>query len=366
MTNRELTSTDIMVRNAWYVAGLSSEFETEALQQRIITERAVVLWRTKEGQMVAFDDRCCHKRMPLSAGRILENGAVECPYHGLCFDTQGQCIRIPSAPDAPIPKRAKLQKFPLIERDGLVWLWPGDPQKIDEIAPPPTPEIIDDRWERITGSMTIKANSVLMIENGMDITHFYPLHAKTIGQPMDSAAPMECEMGELNGVEFVKSSRTIDGYKQSADFADLLGYEFADSYSSQMMIGPGMLIAERILWPAGQRREDTGANRLKNFHMFTPINKQSHVYRYIVNMPAGQKSGKDSSKRSVDRAKELLATVFAEDVWALERQQEMFELPDEGYREVLLKSDIALARGREILLRMQRKEMLTEAEGGSA
>jgi len=357
MTSAELKSVDIMIRNAWYVAGLSGEFPTESLQQRIITERAIVLWRTKEGNVVAFDDRCCHKRMPLSAGRILEEGTVECPYHGLCFNAEGQCVRIPSAPGVPIPKRAKLQKFSVIEQDGLVWIWPGDSEKIGNVSPPPTPEIVDDRWERITGMFVVKANSVLMIENALDTTHFYPLHAKTIGQPKDSVVPMEMETGEVNGCEYVKTSRGIDGYKQSEDFADLLGYEFADSYSSQMMIGPGILFAERILWPAGQRKENKAPRSLRNYHMFTPINKQSHAYRYIVNMPAGQMSGKDPTKRAVDRAQELLADVFAEDVWALEKQQEMFELPDEGYREVLLKTDIGLAHGREILLRMQHKEM---------
>lgn len=357
MTRTELKSIDIMIRNAWYVAGLSDEFPIEGLQQRIITERAIVLWRTKDGKVVAFDDRCCHKRMPLSAGRILEDGAVECPYHGLCFDSQGQCVRIPSAPGVPIPKRARLQQFPIIEQDGLVWVWPGDPEKIGNITPPPTPEVVDERWERITGTLVVKSNSVLMIENTLDTTHFYPLHSKTIGQPKDSVVPMQMETGEVNGCEYVKSSRTIDDYKQSENFADLLSYEHADSYSAQMMIGPGILYAERILWPAGHRKENKAPRSLRNYHLFTPINRKSHVYRYIVNVPAGQMTGKDPKKRAVDRAQEILTTVFQEDIWALERQQESFELPDEGYREVLLKTDVALAHGREILLRMQQKEM---------
>ena len=63
---------DVLVKNAWYVAGLSHEFAPQQLQGQVIAEKPLVLWRTAEGSVVAFDERCDHKRMPLSQGRFVE------------------------------------------------------------------------------------------------------------------------------------------------------------------------------------------------------------------------------------------------------------------------------------------------------
>ena len=118
---------DVLVRNAWYVAGLSHEFPPQQLQGQVIAEKPLVMWRTATGAVVAFDERCCHKRMPLSAGRLIESDLLECAYHGLCYDAAGRCVRVPSHPDGRIPPQARLRPFPVIEQDGLVWVWTGDP-----------------------------------------------------------------------------------------------------------------------------------------------------------------------------------------------------------------------------------------------
>ena len=168
---------DVLVRNAWYVAGLSHEFPPQQLQGQVIAEKPLVLWRTAAGVVAAFDERCCHKRMPLSAGRLIETDLLECAYHGLCYDLAGQCVRVPSHPDGRIPPQARLRPFPVIEQDGLVWVWTGDPAKAEAVRPPRLPEIADPAWERAdTGPMAVPANSLLLIENLLDISHFYPLH----------------------------------------------------------------------------------------------------------------------------------------------------------------------------------------------
>ena len=137
---------DVLVKNAWYVAGLSREFPVRQLQGQVIAEKPLVLWRTGDGTVVAFDERCCHKRMPLSQGRFIEGGLLECAYHGLCYDAAGRCVRIPSHPDGRIPPQARLRPFPVVEQDGLVWVWPGDPAKAASAPPPRLPEIADPAW----------------------------------------------------------------------------------------------------------------------------------------------------------------------------------------------------------------------------
>ena len=66
---------DVLVKNAWYVVGMSREFPERQLQGQVIAEKPLVMWRTTEGKVVAFDERCCHKRMPLSQGRLIERAS---------------------------------------------------------------------------------------------------------------------------------------------------------------------------------------------------------------------------------------------------------------------------------------------------
>src|SRR5439155_1300325 len=114
------------VENAWYAAGRSQEFPVNQPKGLKICSRPVLVWRTAGGKLASFDDRCVHKRMPLSEGEVLSDGVLECPYHGFCYDATGNCVRIPSQLDLPIPSRAKLRPFPIVEQDGLAWVWVGD------------------------------------------------------------------------------------------------------------------------------------------------------------------------------------------------------------------------------------------------
>src|SRR5499427_4898872 len=199
---------DVLVQNAWYAAGLSREFAAHQLMGQVIAEKPLVLWRTAAGQVVAFDDRCCHKRMPLSQGRFLADGLLECAYHGLCYDETGRCVRVPSHPDGRIPPQARLRPFPVIEQDGLVWVWTGDPAKAEAVRPPRVPEIAEPAWEtKDTGPMAVPANSLLLIENLLDITHFYPLHDGNIGDMENSLIPVKLEQGMRDGTPYVGTIR---------------------------------------------------------------------------------------------------------------------------------------------------------------
>ena len=57
----------------------------------------------------------------------------------------------------------------------------------------------------------------------------------------------------------------------------------------------------------------------------------------------------------------MFPNVVEEDLWALEKQQKMFEFADEGYNELFLKPDKALRRARQIFLQMMREEQATFA-----
>ncbi|MEU0463983.1 Rieske 2Fe-2S domain-containing protein [Amycolatopsis sp. NPDC006131] len=54
-----------MITNAWYVAGFSPDFVRGRLHAPVVAGLPLVLWRTLDGEVVAYDGRCRHKRFPL-------------------------------------------------------------------------------------------------------------------------------------------------------------------------------------------------------------------------------------------------------------------------------------------------------------
>lgn len=344
------------VKDCWYVAGLSHEFKPMTLTRHAIAEQSLVIWRTAEGNVVAFDNRCCHKRFPISEGRFLPDGLLECAYHGLCYDATGACVKIPAHPDGKIPPTAKLSPYPVIEQDGLVWVWSGNPARASLFKPPPTPEIASKEWEAIdSGPMQIPANYLLLVENLLDITHFYPLHDGNIGDYANSEIPIELEEGEADGYRFVRTRRRAENYTQPPYFIDWFHYPVVDREHTHCMVSPGLTRVELRVAPPGElgKGKDHGYTL---FHTHTPVDDRNHVWRWIVSCKADHMSKGDPTKSTARRISEMFPEVVDQDRWALERQQHMMEFPDNGYSELFLRSDKALRRARQILAQMQHEE----------
>jgi phenylpropionate dioxygenase-like ring-hydroxylating dioxygenase large terminal subunit len=54
-----------------------------------------VLFRDDAGKPHALLNRCCHRGVQLSLGKVVD-GAIACRYHGWRYDGSGRCIHIPS------------------------------------------------------------------------------------------------------------------------------------------------------------------------------------------------------------------------------------------------------------------------------
>ena len=58
------------LKNYWYIAAESRELGTRALS-RVVYGEKVVLFRTSNGVTIALQDRCAHRNMALSLGRLI-------------------------------------------------------------------------------------------------------------------------------------------------------------------------------------------------------------------------------------------------------------------------------------------------------
>jgi phenylpropionate dioxygenase-like ring-hydroxylating dioxygenase large terminal subunit len=187
------------LRNAWYVAGWSSEIGARPLG-RMFLDEPVVLYRGQDGRVVALEDRCCHRGMPLSRGEVLGNN-IRCEYHGLVFDGAGRCVEIPGQP--LISAGAKVRMFPVEEKDDLVWIWMGDPakaQRADIVAYP-----WHASWPYRAKSEKLACNYLLISDNLLDQTHAAYVHKTTLASEPDAYARAEMETTPTSdGVKFTR------------------------------------------------------------------------------------------------------------------------------------------------------------------
>ena len=160
-----------MIINQWYVAEEVANITDKPKRVKLLGFD-FVLFRDLAGKVNCLSDVCVHRGASLGAGR-LENGCVECPYHGWTYDGAGNVTRIPSLPaDQKIPARARVDSYPVEEKYGWVWVFLGD---LPEAERPPLPEFpeYDDKanWRTVRGEWLWQADYVRVVENGLDFAH---------------------------------------------------------------------------------------------------------------------------------------------------------------------------------------------------
>ena len=137
-------SDDPYLRDLWYMAGLAGGLKRGRMRREMLLGEPVLVGRMKDGQVFALRDICPHRGVPLSAGKVMPEGAVECPYHGWRFKADGQCSLIPSlvGGEAIKPESVRVRAYPAREQDGLVWVYmaaPGHEALPPRAEPPRVP-----------------------------------------------------------------------------------------------------------------------------------------------------------------------------------------------------------------------------------
>ncbi|MPS94500.1 aromatic ring-hydroxylating dioxygenase subunit alpha [Comamonas sp.] len=163
-------------RTLWHPVAQSSEVVSAPFSVRLL-EQPLVLWRDAEGRVQSFVDRCPHRGARLSMGRV-ENGHLECPYHGWQFSSQGQCVKVPAVPDFTPPASQRVQAFEVQEAYGLIWvrLEPSDSQL------PVFAADTDPHLRKVNcGPYDVAASAPRIIENFLDMSHFGFVHEGWLG-----------------------------------------------------------------------------------------------------------------------------------------------------------------------------------------
>ncbi|MBL8376689.1 MAG: aromatic ring-hydroxylating dioxygenase subunit alpha [Burkholderiales bacterium] len=182
----------MFVRNAWYVACTSDEVAERPLGRRICGE-ALVLFRDGAGRVAAMEDFCPHRGAPLSMGKV-SGGRLVCGYHGLEMGADGRTAAMPCQRVHAFPA---IRAYPVLERHGFIWIWPGDPARADAALMPVLPWGDNPAWAYGGGMFHVGCDYRLMIDNLMDLTHETYVHADSIGQKeIDESPPRTTLEGE--------------------------------------------------------------------------------------------------------------------------------------------------------------------------
>jgi len=185
------------LKNTWYVAALSTELDKDLLS-RVLLDTKIVFYRKEDGTPVALLDRCPHRFAPLSMGKQCGNDVV-CPYHGLAFNSEGNCTSNPHG-NKRIPTKAKVPSFPLMEKHGFIWIWMGD-EVADENQLPDYTTLDTGHNNAIAYTyMKWPCHYELIIDNVMDLSHVDHLHGEIIttrGQLSPQIPKLEENAGQL-------------------------------------------------------------------------------------------------------------------------------------------------------------------------
>jgi phenylpropionate dioxygenase-like ring-hydroxylating dioxygenase large terminal subunit len=170
-----------MLKNFWWPVEIAANVTNKPLPLTAVGQK-FVLWRDNKGQVHCLSDLCVHRGGSLAGGWLTPDAEkVVCPYHGWEFDGEGACTKIPAHPQRGIPKKARVDAYPVRERYGLIWAFLGDLPEEERPPMPEVPELEDPRFKRIYGSYYWDVNYERALENGMDPSHAPYVHGNRFG-----------------------------------------------------------------------------------------------------------------------------------------------------------------------------------------
>ena len=182
-------------KNCWYPVTFVQDLPKDRPYRFSLYDKPFVLFRNQDGKLGCLTDLCPHRAAKLSDGQIID-GKIECLYHGWQFGSDGQCLHIPQLPaDAKMPAKACVQSFAVVERQGIVWVWPGESEAADKEYIPMLAAWEKPGFVHTDLMFDLPYEQTYLIENVMDPAHVPITHDGSQGKRED-AQPLEMEVIE--------------------------------------------------------------------------------------------------------------------------------------------------------------------------
>lgn len=345
----------MFIRNCWYVAAWPHEVTDKPLARTLLGD-PVVLYRLPNGTAVALEDRCCHRDLPLSMGEVCGDHLV-CRYHGMAYDQGGRCVHIPA--QEQIPESARVRAYPLVEQDGVLWIWMGDAERADPASVPPYPWHSDAGWAHRTGYAHVAGHHQLITDNLMDLSHVGWVHRQTIGGTPD--AHSTAKMATDRAGEMVTVRRWLPNSVPPPTYVRAVGFTGNIDRYMEIRFQPGFIRIYVGANDAGKGVDEVTHNNTLSGRIFngiTPETETSSHYFFSAahNFHVGVKAVTDAFFG------EILDT-FEEDRVIMEAQQSR-HVP--GRKQTGILSDAGGAQARRVMGERLAQETAAAAVGIAA
>lgn len=321
-----MTSKAPVLSNYWYVVAKREDLKPGTVLSKRVLGEDIVLWQHGE-EIVASRDFCPHRGVRLSLGWVNENTLV-CPYHGLAYNSQGDCVHFPSHPNLSSTVRTRIPTYAVCECYGLIWICLGNPT--DDIIP--FREWYDSSYRSFLGGPYYHhCSAPRVIENFLDVAHNHFLHRGILGDPRRPEIEKYQVEWENSGFSFSLNmwEHDLEGNGAVEDMIRL-NYQFKVDHplSAYFQTEPADTIS------SNQRR-------LAIFYTATPISEEECMGWILFAMNFGH----DIPEAEM---KQILNTVVQQDIEIVESQRPL-RLPLDLKAEVHLPCDAYAIAYRKLL-----------------
>jgi phenylpropionate dioxygenase-like ring-hydroxylating dioxygenase large terminal subunit len=260
----------MFLTTCWYASAWIDELTDQPLE-RVICGEKLVLFRRADGSVAAFSGVCPHRFASLARGKVLDSGNLQCPYHGLQFDSTGRCVH---NTHGTLPPSVRLRSYAALERYGLVWLWWGEPEKADPLLIPDFRCLVDSRYRTIHGMIVTHGNYELVTDNLMDLSHVGFLHAGGIGG--DSIQHGKHEVFQSGTT--IESNRWCPDAPAPPVWNALFNHynKHVDHWLDMRWDAPASMLLDVGVAPAGSYRK--GGITQWGAHILTPQDERTTLY----------------------------------------------------------------------------------------
>lgn len=174
-TKPDLRASVVRLEHQWFPVLQSNELGRRAPLQVTLQGDQLVLFRDAEGHPHALFDRCPHRNVPLSLGKVDRKlGTLECGYHGWQFAGDGRCTHVPSL-TGTIKEACHARAHATREQQGLIWVY-STPGEVPRRAPYRFEYVDRPGYTSVVQKVEAHGTLFSTLENALDVPHTAFLH----------------------------------------------------------------------------------------------------------------------------------------------------------------------------------------------